>query len=394
MPWEESVGWASALRVKAFGVRARQSLVPASSLHMSAIAPRRDAAAAQREVGKDQGPGAGATAVLDAVMMGLSGDEEEGDTSKPGPPRLALAPGTLLAPWQVYALILAAPAAGIGLILANKMLMNEMNFRFSGLLVALHFASNATVLTLLSWAGAFAHKAMPTYDRLLLGSMGALSIVLGTTSLKINSLGAFLATNMLTTPSTVLLRFLWEGKRYDLPVLGALSVVVAGVALHTINDKDLQAGWGLPVAFVSVICNAAYQVLQKMRQDSLGVNSAQLLQQISPVVAAGGAVVASFEAAGEGGFLAIHWSPLLVSALALTAVMAVTSNVAAGALIGVTSPVTFQVMGYVKACLLFLASLAWSYAMGGVESMPAWGSMVGVPLSLLGAVLYGRWVRG
>jgi len=306
---------------------------------------------------------------------------------------MALAPGTTLAPWQVYGLIILAPATGIGLILANKALMQGFSFSFPGLLVALHFTCNAVVLTSVAKLGMFEERGMPTRDRLLLGLSGALAIVLGTMSLRINSLGAFLATNMLTTPATVLLRYLWEGKRYSLPVLGALSLVVAGVALHTLTDKDLHAGWGLPVALVSVSGNAAYQVLQKMRQDSLRVHSAQLIQQISPVVAAVGGLLALTEARGEGGFAARDWGAPLLAALLLTAVMAVAANVSGGALIGVTSPVTFQVMGYVKTCLLFVVSVAWAGASGG-DSGVAVGSAVGVPLALCGAVMYGRWVKG
>lgn len=351
-------------------------------------------------------------------MMGLS--TAGGATTRHGPKLgrgsgLAMAPGTKLAAWQVYALIATAPAAGIGLILANKALMTEFDFKFPGLLVAVHFASNYIILTLLGNLGLFELRELGWQDRLVLGTCGACAIVLGTTSLRINSLGSFLATNMLTTPMTVLLRFFWEGKRYEARVIAALGVVVVGVALHSLSDEDLSAGWGLPVALVSVTCNAAYQVLQKMRQDALGLNAAQLLQQLSPVVLlAGGAVALLSEMHGQDGFLQRDWSAALWTALGLTAVMAVLSNVIAGALIGVTSPVTFQVMGYVKTCVLFVVSVVWGMLAGGGNTapdaasalrgngslelapavLPPLGSLVGVPLALMGAIMYGCWVKG
>jgi solute carrier family 35 protein E3 len=325
---------------------------------------------------------------------------------------LALAPGTKLAAWQVYALIATAPAAGIALILANKALMTEFDFKYPGLLVAVHFSSNYVVLTMLGILGVFELRQLAWQDRLLLGAAGACAIVLGTTSLRINSLGSFLATNMLTTPMTVLLRFFWEGKQYQWRVIGALGVVVVGVGLHSLADKDLSTGWGLPVALVSVTCNAAYQVLQKMRQDALALNAAQLLQQLSPVVMVAGACLSlATECWGEGSVLERDWTAELWAALGLTAAMAVASNVSAGALIGVTSPVTFQVMGYVKTCILFLVAVVWEVLLKAtphaastgqlpsgqnapVSGMPPLGSLVGVPLALSGAILYGLWVKG
>ena len=323
-------------------------------------------------------------------MHGAAAPRDKELRADPSEPRLNLAPTTSLSPVQVYLLILCAPAAGISLILANKMLMQGFGFSFSGLLVAAHFGCTALVLHVLASVGVFEEKRMELRDRVVLGVVGALAILLGTSSLNSNSLGTFLATNMLTTPSTVFFRFLWEGKRYDARVLGALGLVVAGVALHTSGDHKLGAGPGFGIALLSVVCNAAYQVLQKMRQDSLKINAGQMLQQVAPIVAGAGVLVTVL--LELPGLLRTSWSFGLVSALGLTAGMAVLSNVAAGALIGVTSPVTFQVTGYVKTCILFLASLAWEYV--GGDHVRVGVSTLGVPVALLGAILYGLWVKG
>jgi solute carrier family 35, member E3 len=331
------------------------------------------------------------------VEMGSPSSEASKARRSPRSVAESLAPGSKLSAQHIWALVVFAPFAGIGLILSNKALMDGFGFRYSGFLVALHFATNALVLSIMCLGGVIEMRPMSWRDRFLLGGLGAAAILLGNASLRVNSLGTFLATNMLTTPATVLLRFLWEGKRYPPRVLGALGLVITGVALHTLTDKALSVEVGLTVAIFSVVCNASYQLLQKLRQDQLDINAAQLLQQTSPLVSVLGLLISFFtEWWGNDGLMSREFSTPELMMLLTTAVFAVTSNVAAGALIGVTSPVTFQVTGYVKTCLLFLVSLVWDWLATPSSSFvpPPWGSLVGVPFALTGAVLYGMWVNG
>lgn len=319
-------------------------------------------------------------------------DEETGlGVRKPAAAAVARRASSLT-PSQVMMLTIAAPACGVIMILCNKLLMESFGFKFSALLVALHFFGSAVALSVMAALGVFDAVVIPWSDTLLLGLTGAAAIVLGNASLRTNSLGTFLATNMLTTPCTVLLRFAFENQVYPRRVLLALGLLVAGVAFHTLSDVTFSVSLGLPIALTSVVANACYQVLQKIKQDELNVNAAQMIHRIAPVIALAAFAYASVaEASGPAGFLAIELRPTTVGMLLLTCLAAVAANVSGGALIGATNPVTFQVAGYVKTIVLFVAALVLSMTAGSDGPQVRWGSIIGVPLAIVGAVLYARW---
>ena len=246
-------------------------------------------------------------------------------------------------------------------------------------------------------------------------------------------------TKLLCIPCMVLIESLFYNKTYSLKIKLTLVIVLLGVAIATVTDMELTAlGSGFSV--LAVLFTTQFQIWMGEKQKAHALNPMQINHSQSPPAAlfcAGLAFI--FEAQGqdptrnvmlhtfqgaevrrahteslesapcvcsvrrERPLFQARWlrslltpprwptsfdcsSPLQAMYILASCFLALSVNLCTYGLIGKTSPVTFQVVGHAKTCLILLGGfLLFPLPSGAVLAK----NLAGIALAFFGVVLYG-----
>lgn len=254
-------------------------------------------------------------------------------------------------------------AASVSIILVNKQIMTGCGFEYLSTLLFLNFASTAAVLEVLRRFRCFEVKHLPQGDRWLLSLMATFTVLLNNASNEANSVGLFQIAKLMVVPTVI---FLEESRKpYSSGVLGSIGVATVGVAIATVSDFQVNSR-GSMLACASVLCTGQYQMWQASKQHEHRVSAIQITYSVGwPQVLVSLAVALLLDVVSpdlkalvllqnRGGSLLGHqfrgWADFWW--LGLGCGLAVAVNVSAYALLGKTSPVTFQVINQLKTCLI------------------------------------------
>lgn len=251
-------------------------------------------------------------------------------------------------------------ASSVSIVICNKALMSKLGFPFATTLTSWHLMVTFCTLHVAQRLNFFEAKSTDAKTVILFGILNGVSIGLLNLSLGFNSIGFYQMTKLAIIPFTVLLETLFLKKQFSQKIKFSLFLLLVGVGIASITDLQLNFV-GTVLSLLAIITTCVGQILTNTIQKRLNVSSTQLLYQSAPFQAAvlfvSGPLVDQFLT--KQNVFAHNYSPLVLGFIVLSCLIAVAVNFSTFLVIGKTSPVTYQVLGHLKTCLV----LAFGYTL-------------------------------
>lgn len=293
--------------------------------------------------------------------------------------------------------------ASVGIILTNKQLVTGLGFHFALTTLCLNFATTSCVCSAFVRAGHFEPKPLPFGDQWRIAGLAVLTVLLNNSSVEANSVGFYQIFKLLIIPTVIVIERIQGVKRsYSWSIIVSLIISSVGVGMATVSDVQINAR-GFVLACLSDIVTAQFQIWQAGKQQEHGLSSMQIQHAVGwpqTLIAAVGTLVFDVvwpSAKGHmllrpGGLLQHQWSGEWLEAgwLVGCCLIAVVMNLSTYALLGKTSPVTYQVIGQVK--MILIVSFGYMFFDHKAASLsPAWlmFRFVGVGVASSGILAYG-----
>uniref|UniRef100_A0A0E0JQE6 Sugar phosphate transporter domain-containing protein n=1 Tax=Oryza punctata TaxID=4537 RepID=A0A0E0JQE6_ORYPU len=209
------------------------------------------------------------------------------------------------------------------------------------------------------------------------GILNGISIGLLNLSLGFNSIGFYQVTKLAIIPCTVSLETIFFRKTFSRSIQMALAILLFGVGVATVTDLQLNR-LGSLLSLFAVLTTCISQI-KKFK-----VSSTQLLYQSCPYQALTLFTIGPF----LDGFLtnqnvfSFKYTNEILVFIILSCLISVSVNFSTFLVIGKTSPVTYQVVGHLKTCII----LGFGYVL--FNDPFSWRNIFGILLALLGMILY------
>eukprot|EP00128_Syssomonas_multiformis_P018594 Colp12_sorted_trinity150504_noHs@7620 len=271
-------------------------------------------------------------------------------------------------------------SSSIAIVLINKQVFSVYDFTFGTTLTFIHFVLTFIGLQICAWTNLFTPKRVDIRKVLPLSASFCGFVVLTNISLSLNSVGFYQLAKVMTTPCIVFIQSVFYGEKLEWKKKASLVPILVGVCLNSVYDVQLNF-LGTVYAAAAVVVTSLYQVWVGQRQKDLGLNSMQLLYYQAPLSAAMLIfvipVLDDYKA-----LLNYSYTPLSAGTILFSGVVAFMVNLSIFLVIGKTSPVTYNVLGHFKLCVILLGGwLCFN------ETLSQWQS-VGVAMTLAGVFYY------
>ncbi|KAF5727458.1 hypothetical protein HS088_TW22G01151 [Tripterygium wilfordii] len=274
-------------------------------------------------------------------------------------------------------------ASSVSIVICNKALMSNLGFPFATTLTSWHLMVTFCTLHAAQRFSLFESKSMDMKTVMLFGILNGVSIGLLNLSLGFNSVGFYQMTKLAIIPFTVLLETLFLKKQFSEKIKFSLLILLIGVGIASITDLQLNFV-GTVLSILAIITTCVGQILTNTIQKRLNVSSTQLLYQSAPFQAAilfvSGPVVDKFLT--KQNVFAYKYSPIVLAFIILSCIISVFVNFSTFMVIGKTSPVTYQVVGHLKTCLV----LGFGYTL--LHDPFTIRNIIGILVAMWGMVLY------
>jgi len=254
--------------------------------------------------------------------------------------------------------------ASVGIILVNKQIVSVCNFHFLLALLTLNFFTTCSFLECCAKCGYLQVKQLPPRDRWLVAFLAVLTVLLNNASNEANSVGFYQITKLLIIPTVIIIERLSGVKRsYSRGIVCSLLVASLGVAVATVSDFEMNLR-GTVLAFLSVLATAQYQIWQGSKQHEHGLSPMQITHSVvfpQSVIGTIATLLLDVCCPWIKGWLLLRTGGLLEHEfrgredgfwIAGCCAIAVAMNVSTYGLLGKASPVTYQVIGQMKTCLI------------------------------------------
>ncbi|KAK9232886.1 hypothetical protein WN943_023134 [Citrus x changshan-huyou] len=263
--------------------------------------------------------------------------------------------------------------SSVSIVICNKALISSLGFTFATTLTSWHLLVTFCSLHVALWMKLFEHKPFDPRAVMGFGVLNGISIGLLNLSLGFNSVGFYQMTKLAIIPCTILLETLFFRKKFSRNIQLSLVILLVGVGIATVTDLQLNV-LGSVLSLLAVLTTCVAQIVSSAKWDQMfshGQNSFanislnQLLSddQYHPEE------VQSF------------FNPTAFF-IVLSCLISVSVNFSTFLVIGKTSPVTYQVLGHLKTCLV----LAFGYVL--LHDPFSWRNILGILIAVIGMVLY------
>lgn len=229
----------------------------------------------------------------------------------------------------------------------------------------------------------FEPKAIDGQTVILFGLLNGTSIGLLNLSLGFNSIGFYQMTKLAIIPFTVLLETIFLKKRFSESIKLSLLVLLLGVGIASVTDLKLNL-LGSILSGLAIATTCVGQILTNTIQKRLKVSSTQLLYQSAPYQAAILFATGPFvdQLLTNRSVFAHKYSAPVLGFIVLSCLIAVSVNFSTFLVIGTTSPVTYQVLGHLKTCLV----LSFGYTL--LHDPFTLRNILGILIAIFGMALY------
>jgi solute carrier family 35 protein E3 len=280
--------------------------------------------------------------------------------------------------WKIPFYLFLNASSSIGIVFMNKVVFQIYNFRYGTLLTMIHFIFTFLGLEVCRRLGVFERKPLQVAQVLPLCASFCGFVVLTNLSLVYNSVGFYQLMKVLTTPLLVLIQTTFYGETFSRKIKASLFLTCVGVAISTATDSEANFV-GTAIALSALLVTCMYQIWVGTKQKELECNPYQLLYYQAPISAV----------------LLIPVVPLFDDmrnfvtpdgptcfAIFISSVLAFLVNLSIFLVIGKTSPVTYNVLGHFKLCVIL--SLGFLFFGQKLDAK----NLTGVAVTLAGVFWY------
>ncbi|KAL3517960.1 hypothetical protein ACH5RR_020549 [Cinchona calisaya] len=273
--------------------------------------------------------------------------------------------------------------SSVSIVICNKALISTLGFNFATTLTSWHLLVTFCSLHVALWLKLFEHKPFDPRAVMGFGILNGTSIGLLNLSLGFNSVGFYQMTKLAIIPCTVLLETLFVRKKFSRNIQASLGILLLGVGIATVTDLQLNVV-GSVLSLLAVVTTCIAQIMTNTIQKKFKVSSTQLLYQSCPYQAITLFITGPF----VDGLLtnlnvfAFKYTPQVLAFIVVSCLISVSVNFSTFLVIGKTSPVTYQVLGHLKTCLV----LAFGYVL--LRDPFSWRNILGILIAVVGMVVY------
>lgn len=273
--------------------------------------------------------------------------------------------------------------SSVSIVICNKALISTLGFTFATTLTSWHLLVTFCSLHVALWMKLFEHKPFDPRAVMGFGILNGTSIGLLNLSLGFNSVGFYQMTKLAIIPCTVLLETLFFRKKFSRNIQLSLTVLLLGVGIATVTDLQLNV-LGSVLSLLAIITTCVAQIMTNTIQKKFKVSSTQLLYQSCPYQAITLFITGPFldGLLTNQNVFAFKYTPQVLAFIVLSCLISVSVNFSTFLVIGKTSPVTYQVLGHLKTCLV----LAFGYCL--LHDPFSWRNILGILVAVVGMILY------
>ncbi|CAL0319633.1 unnamed protein product [Lupinus luteus] len=273
--------------------------------------------------------------------------------------------------------------SSVSIVICNKALMSSLHFIFATTLTSWHLLVTFCSLHVALKMRIFEHKPFEQKAVMGFGILNGISIGLLNLSLAFNSVGFYQMTKLAIIPCTILLEILFLGKKFSKRIQFALGILLVGVGIATVTDLQLNA-LGSFLSLLAVLTTCVSQIMTNTIQKKYKVSSTQLLYQSCPYQAATLLIAGPYldKVLTNLNVFAFEYTTQVMVVIILSCLISISVNFSTFLVIGKTSPVTYQVLGHLKTCLV----LAFGYII--VRDPFSWRNILGILVAMVGMLLY------
>ncbi|XP_020286720.1 solute carrier family 35 member E3-like [Pseudomyrmex gracilis] len=270
-------------------------------------------------------------------------------------------------------------AFSIAIVLLNKWLY--IHTRFPNITLSMiHFVMTFVGLIVCEKLDVFCVKDIDIKEMILIAMTFCGFVVLTNLSLAHNTVGTYQVAKMLTTPCVILMQMIFYRKRFSLLVKLTLIPIILGVIISFYYDIQFNVV-GTIYAALGVFVTSLYQVLVNRKQKQFQMDPMQLLFYQAPLSAIMLLVIVPIlEPVGQT--FTHDWSLLDVIMVVVSGIVAFFVNLTSYWIIGKTSPLTYNMVGHSKFCLIWLGGTLLFH-----ETLQI-NQVIGIALTLVGILLY------
>ncbi|XP_054016596.1 solute carrier family 35 member E3-like [Hylaeus anthracinus] len=267
----------------------------------------------------------------------------------------------------------------IVIVLLNKWLYVHTGFP-NITLSMIHFIMTFVGLIICERFDVFSIKDIAIKDMMLIAMTFCGFVVLTNLSLAHNTVGTYQVAKMLTTPCVVIMQMVFYKKHFSMLVKLTLIPIILGVVINFYYDIQFNI-IGTIYATLGVLVTSLYQVMVNIKQREFQMDPMQLLYYQAPLSAIMLFFIVPFLEPMEQTF-AHSWSLIDILMVVLSGVIAFFVNLTSYWIIGKTSPLTYNMVGHSKFCLLLQGGSLMFH-----ETL-AINQVIGITLTLTGIILY------
>ncbi|XP_057512194.1 UDP-xylose transporter 3-like [Actinidia eriantha] len=273
--------------------------------------------------------------------------------------------------------------SSVSIVICNKALISTLGFTFATTLTSWHLLVTFCSLHVALWMKLFEHKPFDQRAVMGFGILNGTSIGLLNLSLGFNSVGFYQMTKLAIIPCTVFLETVFFRKQFSRNVQFSLVILLLGVGIATVTDLQLNV-LGCVLSLLAVVTTCVAQIMTNTIQKKFKVSSTQLLYQSCPYQAITLFITGPFVDGllTNQNVFAFKYTRLVLVFIVLSCLISVSVNFSTFLVIGKTSPVTYQVLGHLKTCLV----LAFGYTL--LHDPFSWRNIIGILVAVVGMILY------
>uniref|UniRef100_A0A0D3HES4 Sugar phosphate transporter domain-containing protein n=1 Tax=Oryza barthii TaxID=65489 RepID=A0A0D3HES4_9ORYZ len=287
--------------------------------------------------------------------------------------------------------------SSVAIVICNKYLISTLGFFFATTLTSWHLMVTFCTLYVAQRLRFFEAKPIDAQTVISFGLLNGISIGLLNLCLGFNSVGFYqastihfadpnhciLMTKLAIIPFTMLLETIFLSKKFSRSIKISLMVLLLGVGIASVTDLQLNL-LGSIIAVLTIAATCVSQILTNQIQRRLKVSSTQLLYQSSPYQSAVLLVTGPFvdKLLTNRDVFAFTYTFQVVAFIVLSCSIAVCVNFSTFLVIGTTSPVTYQVLGHLKTCLI----LSFGYVL--LRDPFTFRNVAGILVAIFGMGLY------
>ncbi|CAK9275288.1 unnamed protein product [Sphagnum jensenii] len=273
--------------------------------------------------------------------------------------------------------------SSVAIVICNKALISTLGFCFATTLTSWHLLVTFCSLHVAQWVKLFEHKPFDSRTVMGFGILNGVSIGLLNLSLGFNSVGFYQMTKLAIIPCTVFLETVFLRKQFSKRIQLSLLMLLVGVGIATVTDMQLNL-LGAVISLFTIVTTCVAQIMTNTIQKRFKVSSTQLLYQSCPYQAGTLLFAGPFldAALTNQNVFSFDYNFFVLFFIVLSCLISVSVNFSTFLVIGKTSPVTYQVLGHLKTCLV----LAFGYIL--LKNPFSWRNVCGILVAVFGMMLY------